>query len=390
MKIILVDSNWKRFLPLTFTRPVSYLRCGILKIHEKWENIFSTESTSVSEDYLNIKYFQEFEGDVLIINSKFLPNSDLITAINSLKNGESLFANEGWIAIKSNNGFDKEKLNELHSVEYSGRVSSLNNWWDLYLQNGEEIKKDFELITKGRVSKKISDSNTLIGNLSNLFIEEGAYIEGSILNTLQGPIYIGKDVEVMEGSLIRGGFSALDGTKVKMGAKIYGPTSVGPKCRVGGEVKNCVIQGYSNKSHDGYLGNSVLGEWVNLGADTNCSNLKNTFSIAKVWDYESQSLEATGETFIGSCFGDYSKTGINTMLNTGTVIGVNSNVFGSGFPPKYIPSFSWGKEDRYQFERAWLVNANIAEMANEHLVEKDKEILKDVHTNSIEIFNHAS
>lgn len=390
MKIVLVDSNWKKFLPVSFTRPVSHLRCGILKIYEKWENQLKLESVSVSEGYLNPKFFKDFNGAALILNSKFLPNPEYLEAIKNLKDGEMISSASGWMAIKSDVGFHKANWEGLNPIPYKGEISSLENWWDLYLNNGVEIQKDFDTITTGRVSQVLSSSNTLIGESNNLFIEEGAYIEGAVLNVNDGPIYIGKDVEVMEGTLIRGGFSALEGTRVKMGAKLYGPTSVGPKCRVGGEVKNCIIQGYSNKSHDGYLGNSIIGEWVNLGADTNCSNLKNTFSTAKVWDYESQSLEATGETFIGSCFGDYSKTGINSMLNTGTVIGVNSNVFGSGFPPKYIPSFSWGKQDTYQFERAWMVNENIAEMANEKLSEVDKEILKNVHTNSLEIFDHVS
>lgn len=390
MKIVLVDSNWKKFLPVSFTRPVSHLRCGIVKIYEKWESALELDSVSVSEGYLNSKFFSEFNGAALILNSKFLPNPKYLDAIKNLKDGEMISSTSGWMAIRSDVGFHKANWEGLNPIPYNGEITSLENWWDLYLNNGSEIEKDFNALTHGRTSQALSTSNTIIGDVDQLFIEEGAYIEGATLNTQQGPIYIGKNVEVMEGTVIRGGFSALDGTMVKMGAKIYGPTSVGPKCRVGGEVKNCIIQGYSNKSHDGYLGNSILGEWVNLGADTNCSNLKNTFSSAKVWDYESQSLEPTGETFIGSCFGDYSKTSINSMLNTGTVVGVNSNVFGSGFPPKYIPSFSWGKQDTYQFERAWMVNVNIAEMAGEELSDVDKDILKNVHTNSLEIFDHVS
>jgi len=387
MKTVLVDSNWKKFLPLTYTRPVSHVRCGILKIHEKWDRYLETDSVSVSEDYLNQKFFIEFDGPSLILNSKYLPNASYLEAISSLKNGEMLVGEEGWMAIKSEIGFKKESWEGLVTKKFESDVTVINHWWDLFKVNLEELENDFNLITVNRVSQPLSNTNTLIGDVSHIFIEEGSYLEGCTLNTNAGPIYIGKDVEVMEGAIIRGGFSILDGSKVKLGAKIYGPTSVGPKCRIGGEVKNSIIQGYSNKSHDGYLGNSIVGEWVNLGADTNCSNLKNTFSGAKVWDYETGTLEVSGETFIGACFGDYSKTGINTMINTGTVIGVNANVFGEGFPPKYIPSFSWGKDDVYQFGRAWSVNVNIAKMAGEHLTKIDHDILKNIQENPLEFFD---
>tara|TARA_B100000795_G_scaffold257392_1_gene230593 strand:+ start:348 stop:1499 length:1152 start_codon:yes stop_codon:yes gene_type:complete len=383
MKTVLVDSNWEKFLPLTYTRPVSYMRCGILKIHEKWDRYLKIDSVSVSEDYLNQKFFKEFEGPALVLNSKYLPNPDYLQAISNLGNGEMLLCDKGWMAIKSEVSFKKETFKGLRPQKFEGEITVLNNWWDLFKLNQEELENDFDLVTANRISNPLPESNTLIGDSSRLFIEDGAYIEGCILNTNTGSIYIGRNVEVMEGTVIRGGFSILEGSKVKLGAKIYGPTSVGPKCRIGGEVKNSIIQGYSNKSHDGYLGNSIVGEWVNLGADTNCSNLKNTFSGVKVWDYETGTLEGSGEKFIGACFGDYSKTGINTMINTGTVIGVNANVFGEGFPPKYIPSFSWGKDERYQFERAWNVNTNIAKMEGEELTKLDYEILKSIERNSL-------
>jgi UDP-N-acetylglucosamine diphosphorylase/glucosamine-1-phosphate N-acetyltransferase len=386
MKTVLVDSNWKKLLPLTYTRPVSYVRCGVLKIHEKWDKYLGSSSESVSEEYLNSKFFKEFEGPALILNSKYLPSTDYLSEISNLESGEMLIGEEGWMAIKSDVGFKKESWEGLQSKKFRGEVTVINSWWDLFKVNRQEIENDYKLITDNRTSLPLSKSNILIGPSDRIFIEEGAYVEGCILNTNDGPIYIGKDVEVMEGAIIRGAFSVLEGSKIKLGAKIYGPTSVGPKCRIGGEVKNSIIQGYSNKSHDGYLGNSIVGEWVNLGADTNCSNLKNTFSGAKVWNYESGTLEVSGEVFIGACFGDYSKTGINTMINTGTVIGVNANVFGEGFPPKYIPSFSWGENEKYQFERAWKVNVNIAEMAGEQLTKLDKKILKNIQESPLEIF----
>ena len=282
MKIVLVDTNWKKFLPVSFTRPVSQLRCGILKINEKWEKQLGFDSVAMSEEYLNKKYFQDFEGSTIIINSKVLPCEELIKSIKALSNKQILTANGTWLAIKSESGFSQEIWKHSTPLMYNGELTFIEAWWDLYKYNGQEIENDFKLLTDGRETKPLSTSNNLIGPKNKVFIEEGAYIEGATLNTKTGSIYIGKNTEVMEGSVIRGGFSVLDNSKIKLGAKIYGPTSIGPKCRVGGEVKNSIIQGFSNKSHDGYLGNSVLGEWVNLGADTNCSNLKNTFSNAKV------------------------------------------------------------------------------------------------------------
>ena len=383
MTVVLVDTNWKDFLPVSYTRPVSHLRCGILKLHEKWEKLLNVDSVAVSEEYLNNKFFKEVKGRTLIINSKVIPNNNLIDSIHCLKDKEILTSGETWLAICSEDGFDQDKWKSAKPIIYSGNYTALQSWWDLYKQNGSEIEKDFALITKGRFSKPLSDSNTLIGSLDKIFLEEGAYVEGCTLNTKLGCIYIGKKVEVMEGSCIRGGFSVLEESKIKLGSKIYGPTSIGPKCRVGGEVKNSVFQGYSNKSHDGYLGNSVIGEWVNLGADTNCSNLKNTFSTAKVWSCNEGRMIDSGERFIGCCIGDFSKTGINTMINTASLIGVNSNVFGSGFQKKRIASFSWGENEQFTFSKAWEINKNIASMIGEELNDKDYLILQGIHSNHL-------
>ena len=383
MNVVLVDTNWEEFLPVSYTRPVSHLRCGILKLHEKWEKLLNAHSVSVSEEYLNNKFFEEVEGTTLVVNSKVLPDSSLINAIEHLKDKEILTSGETWLAIRSDDGFDKNIWKNAEPIIYSDDYTTLESWWDLYKQNGSEIEKDFVLITRGRNSKALPISNTLIGPLNKVFIEEDAYIEGCMLNTNAGSIYIGKKAEVMEGSCIRGGFSLSEESKIKLGSKIYGPTSIGPKCRIGGEVKNSVFQGYSNKSHDGYLGNSVIGEWVNLGADTNCSNLKNTFSTAKVWSCSEGKMIDSGERFIGCCIGDFSKTGINTMINTASVIGVNSNVFGAGFQKKHVASFSWGENESYALAKAWEVNKNIALMIDEELNEKDYLILKGVHSNHL-------
>ena len=381
MNVVLVDTNWVDFLPVTYTRPVSHLRCGVLKLYEKWEKLLNANSISVSEEYLNKKFFEEVEGTALVVNSKVLPDSNLINAIEQLKDKEILTSGKTWLAIRSEDGFDRNEWKNAEPVIYPNEYTTIESWWDLYKQNGLEIEKDFAMITKGRSSKALSESNTLIGPLSKIFIEDGAYIEGCTLNTNLGSIYIGKNSEVMEGSCIRGGFSLLDESKIKLGSKIYGPTSIGPKCRVGGEVKNSIFQGYSNKSHDGYLGNSVIGEWVNLGANTDCSNLKNTFSTAKVWSCNKGDMIDSGERFIGCCIGDFSKTGINTMINTASLIGVNSNVFGAGFQKKHVASFSWGENESYTLAKAWDVNKNIALMIDEELNDKDYLILKGVHSN---------
>ena len=384
MKIVLVDTNWKKFLPVSYTRPVSHLRCGILNVYEKWEKLLNANSVAVSEEYLNQKFFEEVEGSVLIINSKVLPNKNLVEAIQGLEDKEILTSEGTWLAIRSENGFDREKWKDAKPVVYSGDYSTLENWWDLYKQNGEEIQNDFVSITEGRKSQPLSASNNLIGSSDRLFIEEGAYLEGCTLNTDFGCIYIGKNVEVMEGSSFRGGFSVLDESKIKLGTKVYGPTSIGPKCRIGGEIKNSIFQGYSNKSHDGYLGNSVIGEWVNLGANTNCSNLKNTFSKAKVWSYDEGKMIDSGETFLGCCIGDFSKTGISTMLNTASVVGVNANVFGSGFQKKIIRSFAWGEGETYALEKAWEVNKNIAQMNGEELSDADYLIVQNIHSSNLD------
>lgn len=378
MRIVLVDTNWKKFLPLTFTRPVGEIRIGVLKIREKWEYFLNSKSELVSEEYLNKKYFQSFEGGAIVINSKVLPNLSLANSILNLKDKEMLSYNNEWVAIKSDNGFNDKSWEGLKTIQFKGEMVQLNNWWDIYLKNGDQIELDFSLITRNRESKPISATNTIIGDASKIFLEDGVYLEGCTLNTNHGSIYFGKNSEIMEGALIRGGLAVLEESRLKLGVKIYGPTTIGPKSRIGGEVKNCVIQGHSNKSHDGYIGNSVLGEWINLGADTNCSNLKNTFSNAKVWDYETGDYIDSKQQFIGACIGDYSKTGINTMINTASTIGVNVNWFGEGFPPKRIPSFQWGKDGKGDVELCWNVNKNIAKMNSELLTVMDYKILKNV------------
>ena len=341
MNVILFDSNRSNFYPLSYTRPISEFRIGILTIKEKWEHYYKNVSV-LTEDYLSDKYPIIKKKENLWIDSRILPSKELITELNSLRNGELLESNDKVIAFK-NSSFDYKKLNKIST---SVNFDSLNNIWDIFSDNSREIEKDFKLVVKGRKTSALKSSNTVIGK--KVFIEKGAKVSCSILNAENGPIFIGKNAEIMEGSIIRGPFAMGENSVLKMGTKIYGPTTLGPYCKVGGEVNNSVFFGYSSKAHDGFLGNSVIGEWCNLGADTNNSNLKNNYAEVKLWNYEMEKFKKTGLQFCGLVMGDHSKCGINTMFNTGTVVGVSANIFGSGFARNFIPSFSWGGASGFQ------------------------------------------
>ena len=334
MNVILFDNNRVNYYPLSFTRPIAYFRVGIFTIKEKWEQYYKSVSVK-TEDYLSAKFALKVQKDNLWIDARIFPSQALITELNSLRIGEAL-AKNGTIFAFRNSTFTSDKLNIIDS---NASFNSIENLWDIFLDNDREINSDFEFLAK-RKSQTLNQSNTLIGD--KIFIEKGAKVSCSILNTENGPIYIGKDAEIMEGSLVRGPFAMLNNSVLKMGSKIYGATTLGPFCKVGGEVSNAVFFGYSSKAHDGFLGNSVIGEWCNLGADTNNSNLKNDYAEVKLWNYETESFKNTGLQFCGLIMGDHTKCGINTMFNTGTVVGVSSNIFGSGFPRNFIPSFSWG------------------------------------------------
>ena len=334
MNVILFDNNRVNYYPLSFTRPIAYFRVGIFTIKEKWEQYYKSVSVK-TEDYLSAKFALKVQKDNLWIDARIFPSQALITELNSLRIGEAL-AKNGVIFAFRNSTFTSDKLNIIDS---NASFNSIENLWDIFLDNDREINSDFEFLAK-RKSQTLNQSNTLIGD--KIFIEKGAKVSCSILNTENGPIYIGKDAEIMEGSLVRGPFAMLNNSVLKMGSKIYGATTLGPYCKVGGEVSNAVFFGYSSKAHDGFLGNSVIGEWCNLGADTNNSNLKNDYAEVKLWNYETESFKNTGLQFCGLIMGDHTKCGINTMFNTGTVVGVSANIFGSGFPRNFIPSFSWG------------------------------------------------
>ena len=375
MNVILFDSNRSNFYPLSYTRPISEFRIGILTIKEKWTHYYKNISTK-TEDYLVSKYPIRKQKENLWIDASVLPSKELKTELDSLRNGEVLESNGKIIAFKNLN-YSFKNLNKINT---SILVNSIENIWDIFSDNGREIEADFKLLTKARKSQKISDTNTVIGK--HIFIEKGAKISCSILNAENGPIYIGKNAEIMEGAIIRGPFAMGENAVLKMGSKIYGPTTLGPHCKVGGEVNNSVFFGYSSKAHDGFLGNSVIGEWCNLGADTNNSNLKNNYAEVKLWNYEMERFKRTGLQFCGLIMGDHSKCGINTMFNTGTVIGVSANIFGSGFPRNFVPSFSWGGVSGFQvykLPKVFEVASKVFERRKLDFDENEQNILSEVY-----------
>ena len=334
-------------LPFTFTRPVADIRIGILKISEKWKKISGATVSYLTQDYLQSK-FPRKAGKALAINGAWLPDSKSLEVLKPLTSNQALYFGKTLIATYI--GETEKNLGAVKSkeiVQMDAEPTLLLKTWNIFQFNGNEIKKDFDLITKGRKSAKLTDPHTKLYSPENIFVEEGAVIRAAVLNADNGPIYIGKNTEIQEGSLIRGPFALCESSTVNMGAKIKGDTTIGPFSKVGGEVSNSVVFGYSNKGHEGFLGNSVIGEWCNMGADTNTSNLKNNYSPVKLWDYTVGNYANTGLQFCGLMLGDHSKCGINTMFNTGTVVGIGSNIFGSGFPRKFIPSFAWGGEEGF-------------------------------------------
>ncbi len=381
MNYILFDGpSRNNLLPFTFTRPVADIRVGILTIREKWEHYLGSTTTTITEDYLSDKYPMVEMDENVLINSSYLPNAELVEMIRNLEVNQAIFKNEDVIAFYTKDAEENIDFDAFDAIEYDDDILKIEFTWDIFSKNGQAIEEDFELLTNGRRSQPIPSSNSIISG-QNIFVEKGAKLEFAILNASSGPIYIGKDAEIMEGSIIRGPFALCEHATVKLGAKIYGPTTVGPHSRVGGEVNNSVIFGYSNKGHDGFLGNSVLGEWCNLGADTNNSNLKNNYAEVKLWDYNSESFTKTGLQFCGLMMGDHSKCGINTMFNTGTVVGVSANIFGSGFPRNFVPSFSWGGNSgftTYLTKKAFEVAEVVMSRRNIELTEEDKSILEHV------------
>ena len=383
MNYILFDDRRNNLLPFTYTRPVSEIRCGILTITEKWAHHLDGEISFLTEDYLQVKYPVNYTTENVYINGSIFPNDSLLEVIDRMEEGDLLFhlEKEKVIAFKSNQKVELDNLESLQFVlhNYEGEFLEINDVWDIFSKNAEALKQDFKLLTHGRESALLDKTNIHIGN--DLFIEEGAIVQGAILNSTSGPIYVGKNTEIMEGSVVRGGLALCESAVLKLSTKVYGATTVGPFSKVGGEVNNSVIFGYSNKGHDGFLGNSVLGEWCNLGADTNISNLKNNYAEVKIWNFEKMGFKNTGLQFCGMMMGDHSKSGINTMFNTATVVGVSSNIYGGGFPRNYIPSFSWGGADKwveFRTNKAFEVAEKMMERRGIPFTEADHAILTHV------------
>lgn len=389
MNIVLFDTveNRTQLLPLSYTRSVADMRIGILTIKEKWERYFGQSVGVLTEDYLQPKYGAlSHDIETLFIASNVFPNAQLVAEIQLLTAEHGLSFSDTIIAFKTTIKFPdiasfKSNISNIKFTPPVVAAQFVESPSAIFKYNGQEIENDFKLLTAGRISKTLSPTNTLIGPADKLFIEEDAVVEASILNTNTGYIYIGHEAEIMENCAVRGPLALCEHAGLKMSAKIYGATTIGPHCKVGGEVNNAVFFAYSNKGHDGFIGNSVIGEWCNLGADTNNSNLKNNYGDVDVWSYATEKYEDTGMQFHGLIMGDHAKSGINTMFNTGTVVGVSANVFGSDFPPKFIPSFSWGGAQwlrTFTFEKSLEVAERMMERRGIKLSESDIAILNEV------------
>ncbi len=387
--ILFDDPTHKRLYPLTMTRPICELRVGILTIREKWELWFNNKVSYVTVPHLSEKYTLTVKDRNLVINGGILPTPALCEEIIEMDEDDVLLKGDVMVAAKiSANRFGilqrDAELGGLRKVQSEAEFIKIENCWDIFRHNGAAIQSDFEKLTRNRLSEALSDTNRVL-NKQNIFLEPGAKVECATLNASTGPIYIGKDAEIMEGSIVRGPFALCKNSVLKLGAKIYGPTTVGPHSKVGGEVNNSVITGFSNKGHDGFLGNSVLGEWCNIGADSNNSNLKNNYAEVRLWNYESESFEKTGLQFCGLIMGDHSKCGINTMFNTGTVIGVSSNVFGAGFPRNFIPSFSWGGASgfsTYRLQKVFETAGRVMDRRDKKLDDVEQKILEHIFNRS--------
>ena len=381
MNYILFDGEVRNaLLPFTYTKPVADLRIGILTIREKWEKYLGLTTTTITEEYLMEKYPMVEMDENILINASFCPTKELVEKVMGLKENEAIFQGESVIAFHTKDTQEEVNFDTYTQIEFEEDLLQVHHTWDIFSKNDIAIQQDFELLTEGRKSQPIPETVQCLSR-DQIFIEEGATLNFAILNADSGPIYIGKNAEVMEGSVVRGPFAMCENSVLKLAAKIYGATTLGPYCKVGGEVNNSVLMGYSSKAHDGFLGNSVLGEWCNLGADTNNSNLKNNYAEVKLWNYEAGRFSPTGLQFCGLMMGDHSKCGINTMFNTGTVVGVSANIYGSGFPRNFVPSFSWGGAAgfiTYRLNKVFEVAEVVMSRRKLKLEDVDKKILEAV------------
>lgn len=379
MNIILFDGEQRdNLLPLTFTKPVGALRMGILTFAERWEKLLNQKNSYLTQVYLQGKFIPQISQENLFINPAFFPTKELVNKINELEFGQALLY-KGAIVSAKGSSFDQ--ISALNAVEFPNDLIEISYPWDIFTHNFHAIEFDYDLLTQGRTSQPISETNRVL-NSDKIFLEEGAKVEFAILNASEGPIYIGKDAEVMEGAMIRGGLALCDHAKINMGAKIYSGCTVGPYCKVGGELNNAILMAYSNKGHDGFLGNAVIGDWCNLGADTNNSNLKNNYSDVKQWNYPAGRFINTGLQFCGLIMGDYSKSAINTQFNTGTVVGISASIFQGGFPPSIINHFSWGGSKdapRFALDRAYDAAEKMMERRKIPFTVEDKKILEYIY-----------
>ena len=381
MNYILFDSDVRNsLLPFTYTRPVAEIRIGILTIREKWEFFLGFTTTTITEEYLEAKYPMVELNKNILINASFLPTKNLVNQVRKLSKNQAIFQGEQVVAFFTSDTQENVDFDSYEQLEFQEDLIQIKHTSDIFSLNDKAIQADFDLLTQGRTSQPIPDGVHTIQK-QNIFIEQGATVSYSSLNASKGPIYIGKDSEIMEGCLVRGPFALGKNSILKMGTKAYGATTLGPHCKVGGEINNSVLFGYSSKGHEGFLGNSVLGEWCNIGADSNSSNLKNNYAEVKLWNYENERFTNTGLQFCGLMMGDHSKCGINTMFNTGTVVGVSANIFGSGFPRNFIPSFSWGGAagfTTYQMKKVIEVAKVVMKRRDLELSETDISILQHV------------
>lgn len=394
--LILFDTDeWRQLLPLTYTRPAAELRCGILRLREKWTLQLDAKASYVTQEYLTDKYPIHIADDNYLVNGVVLPTDTLVRLVRQLDPGEALLLNDELIAARLERAqFDKllnnDDIGDLRGYELDPEdVTMITKPWHLFEQNSKAITADFALLTRNRQSAPIPEQVVAICP-EQIFIEPEATVLPCHLNATDGPIYIGKGATIMEGALIRGPFALCTGSTVKMGTRIYGGTTIGPQCKVGGEISASILLGYSNKSHDGYLGNSIIGEWCNLGAQTNVSNMKNNYKEVRLWNYGSGRFDSTGLQFCGLIMGDHSKTGINTMFNTGTVVGVSANIFGTGFPRNFIPSFAWGGASgfkTFEFDQVIETATTVQERRNRILSPEEIVILRHVFEESAEFRN---
>lgn len=383
MQLVFSDAQyWEDFLPLTFTRPVSELRMGILTFQERWKKLLEIEDIAfLTEDYLQEKFKKPELKESLLIVPNFLPTESVLEQIKKIKQGEALIYQDEVIVAKLDmKDFSLSKITKM--IEVEGKLLFVKSPSDIFTYNQQFLDYDFELLTRNRKSQELSETNNFLGDKKDLFIEEGAEIEFATLNCKTGKIYVGKNAEIMEGTMIRGGLALCEGSKINMGAKVYGATTIGPYSKVGGEVNNIVIFGYSNKGHEGFIGNSVIGEWCNLGADTNSSNLKNNYANVKLWNYRLSRFVDTGLQFCGLIMGDHSKSSINTQFNTGTVVGVAANIFKTGFPPNLVKSFSWGGmngDESYRLDKVFEVMEKVMQRRKVDLTDIDKNIISHLY-----------